>query len=131
VNYEMLGRMAKTKRIRIGIAAGTFAAMGLLGTGIALATDQPSSANATQSTTTAGESVSPEGATNPVDSVGGPNDQVGPGAQDQIGADVSGSSADSTGSDRAESSTTVEADGPDGPQQQDGANVGPTGTGAN
>jgi hypothetical protein len=83
-----LGGTTSTRRLRIVVAAGTFATVGLLGGGIAVAGNQSSHVDSTTTSTTL-EVSTPE-RTVLGDPVGGPNDQSGQNLQDTQSGDQGG-----------------------------------------
>jgi hypothetical protein len=136
-----------TRRLRIVVAAGTFATMGLLGGGTAVAGNQSSHVDSTTTSTTL-EVSTPEG-TVVGDPIGGPNDQGGPNVQDTLSGDQGGPNVQDTqsgdqggpnvqdtqsvdiastdvasaGENASELSSALDADGANGPQIEVGSTV--------
>jgi len=92
---KRFGNLAHNARLRVGVALGTLAAMGAIGTGIAIAESQSASASPVSShivshdTGTLGATESPTAGAE-ADLPGGPQDQSGANVQDQSGANVGG-----------------------------------------
>jgi hypothetical protein len=129
-----LGGTTSTRRLRIVVAAGTFATVGLLGGGIAVAGNQSSHVDSTTTSTTL-EVSTPE-RTVLGDPVGGPNDQSGqnlqdtqsgdqggPNVQDTQSSDIASTDVVSADENASELSSALDADGANGPQIEVGSTV--------
>jgi hypothetical protein len=129
-----LGGTTSTRRLRIVVAAGTFATVGLLGGGIAVAGNQSSHVDSTTTSTTL-EVSTPE-RTVLGDPVGGPNDQSGqnlqdtqsgdqggPNVQDTQSSDIASTDVVSADENASELSSALDADGANGPQIVVGSTV--------
>jgi hypothetical protein len=123
-----------TRRLRIVVAAGTFATVGLLGGGIAVAGNQSSHVDSTTTSTTL-EVSTPE-RTVLGDPVGGPNDQSGqnlqdtqsgdqggPNVQDTQSSDIASTDVVSADENASELSSALDADGANGPHIEVGSTV--------